>query len=227
MRGKRGIFVCFIGIDGSGKTTLAKLLVAALQKEGVESRYVYNGITPFISRPFTLLAQALFLRDKDFYRDYRDYSQKKRRLLQTPILSQGYQYLILLDHFLQSMLKIRLPLLRGRNIICDRYIYDTWITHLAVDMNYSREKLTLMLKRSLSLLPQPDLVFLVDVPEEIACQRKQDIPSLDYLRERRRVYLEVAQEQEMSILDGCQSLDELVTIACDEIIKYYAQHRAS
>lgn len=205
----KAIFICFVGIDGSGKTTLAKALVEMMREKGITSHYVYNRLRPFISRPVYLVGRALLFRGKDIFKDYSGYSHTKRRLFKNRFLSLAYGYLLLFDYFFQVMLKVKLPLMLGKNIVCDRYIFDTVITDLAVDMNYSPEKIRRVLRRYLALFPKPDITFLVDVPEEVAYRRKNDVPSIDYLKERRMVYLSVGQEFGMMILDGSKDLAEL------------------
>ena len=66
-----------------------------------------------------------------------------------------------------------------------------------------------MLNKLQRWLPEPNLVFLADVPEEIAYQRKDDVPSIEYLKERRQRYLRIQKEYDMVRLDGCKSIAEL------------------
>lgn len=53
----RGIAVCICGIDGSGKTTLARQLVAQLQGAGLRARHlhVYHWYTNLAAMPFVIL----------------------------------------------------------------------------------------------------------------------------------------------------------------------------
>jgi thymidylate kinase len=209
MKHRKSTLICFTGIDGSGKTTLAKALVGYLESRGIPSCYVYGRLQPIILWPVFLVGRALFLRRKDMYRDYVGYSQAKKGLLENRVLSALYECLVLFDYFFQITMKIRLPLAIGRDIVCDRYVYDTVITDLAVDLNYSQWGIGKALRRYLWLFPKPDLVFLIDVPEEIANKRKDDVPSVKYLEERRRLYLQVGREHGMTILDGSKGLEEL------------------
>lgn len=220
MRHKKSILICFTGIDGSGKTTLAKALVAGLETEGFRSRYVYGRLHPVILRPVHMVGKALFLRKKDMYRDYVEYSQAKKGLLENRILSALYESLVLFEYFFQMTIKVRLPLAIGRDIVCDRYVYDTIVTDLAVDLKYPRWRISKALRRYLWLFPRPNLVFLVDVPEEIANRRKDDVPSVKYLEERRRLYLEAGQEHGMIILDGSKSADEVKDAAQKVAVEY-------
>ena len=205
-----GLFICFTGIDGSGKTTLARALVSTMEQRGIKAIYVYNRYIPIVLRPVMFIGDFLFLRDKDFFRDYSDYSNTKRNTTKKhTILAKLYQHLLLFDYFIQILFKIKLPLLFGKNIVCDRYIYDTIVTDLTVDFNYSKEEVKNSLNKILSLFPTPGVTFLVDLPEEMAYQRKNDIPSIEYLKERRKMYLYVGKECNMVILDGTKKLEEL------------------
>ena len=207
---RNGIFICFTGIDGAGKTTLAKFLINYLRKEGIQATYVYSRYVPILLRPIMFIGKLLFFRDKDFYRDYSEYSNtKKTTSKQHPLLSRLYQHLLLFDYSFQILFKIKLPLLFGKNIVCDRYIHDTIVTDLSVDFNYSKKDVKNSLNKILYLFPMPDILFLIDLPEEIAHKRKDDVPSVDYLRDRRKMYLYIGNEYKMTILDGSMPLDEL------------------
>jgi len=207
---RKGMFICFTGIDGSGKTTLAKSLVDAMEQKGVKAKYVYNRYIPIILRPLMLVGRWLFLRGKDVFENYEDYTDaKKSASKKHPFWATLYQRILLFDYFFQILFKIKLPLFFGKNIVCDRYIYDTIVTDLSVDFNYSKEEIKNLLDKLLSFFPTPHITFLVDLPEEIAFQRKDDLPSVDYLRDRREKYLYLGKECEMIILDGSMPLEEV------------------
>jgi len=63
------------------------------------------------------------------------------------------------------------------------------------------------------------MVFFVDVPEEIACERKSDIPCIDYLKERRRIYLEIGREYGVTILNGSKDLTSLESEIVNEVFR--------
>lgn len=204
---KRGLLVTFAGIDGSGKTTLAKNLAKWLSRNGLECRYTYCGLVPVLLRPIIFIGQTLFLRGRDIFADYGDYSgAKSKAIKKSPFLATIYQRLLLFDYYMQVFIKIKLPLMRGKNIICDRYIYDTLVTNLAVDFGYSEAKMERTLKRFFRFLPRPGLAFLVDVPAETAFGRKKDTPSVEYVRQRRTAYLRLAEFCGMTIIDASQGL---------------------
>ena len=209
----KGFFICFIGIDGSGKTTQAKTLVDRMAAEGFKSQYVYNRFIPILIRPAMAVARMVFLRGKNMYRDYTEFSRSKKTLFKSRVLSSLYRSLLLFDYFFQTMLKVRIPLLCGKNLVCDRYIYDTVVTDLAVDLDYSEERVGKTLDNYFRFTPRPDLVVLLDVPEDLAFQRKDDIPSVDYVRERRQLYMDMAvqsiHESKLLVVDGSQEVDRI------------------
>ena len=205
-----GFLICFTGMDGTGKTTLSKNLVKSLKERDIECKYVYARLTPIISKPFMWIGRSIFLHGKNMFENYSDYANTKRMAIEhNSFLSRIYQQILLFDYFFQVFFKVKIPLIFSKNIVCDRYVYDTVITDLSVDMNYSRDKVIDMLDNLLRFFPEPDRTFLIDVPEEIAYQRKNDTPSREYLRERRGIYLNVGNKYKMVILDGTKKLEEL------------------
>jgi dTMP kinase len=209
--------ICFVGIDGSGKTTLANYLVNALEQNEIQCECVYGRLQPCLLKPFIFLGNKLFLKNADMFEDYKHYSdQKSRSIKKHPILSKLYSYALLLDYSFQILIRVRIPYMLGKTIICDRYVYDTIITDLSVDMNYSKSKMIGLIQRLFYLAPKPDLAFLIDLPEEIAFKRKNDTPSLDYLKERRQIYLDIGMEENMIILDGSADL-----VVLSELVEHY------
>lgn len=218
---RRGLFICFTGIDGSGKTTLSKTLVNSLNGSGVRCNYVYSRMSPFILKPLIIVGRLIFLRHENMFDDYSEYTATKRRALRShSVLSELYLRILWLDYLLQIIVKVRVPLILGRNLVCDRYVYDTVITDLSVDMDYSRKDVINQLDRALRFVPKPDMTFLVDVPEYIAYKRKNDVPSVAYLEERRSVYLDIAAKWNLAVLDGTRDLEDLGSLIQGQVKRY-------
>jgi len=124
-----------------------------------------------------------------------------------------YEYFVLVSYTAQVIFKIAIPLKLGKNIICDRYVYDT-LVDLACDLEYSDEKIRYRLNQLLKLLPSPDILFFIDVPEEVSLKRKNDIPSLEFLRNKKEKYYKISIILKQSgniiqIMDGTRSVDNL------------------
>ena len=54
----------------------------------------------------------------------------------------------------------------------------------------------------LSLIPKDSMLMVIDVAESIAYNRKHDISSINYLKERRKLYLTLAKTLSMPIIEG-------------------------
>ena len=208
--------MCFVGIDGSGKSTLARSLTTIIEQRGVKCRYVWMGFNDSftIFRPVVAAAKGSVFRGSR----HMEESRTKGMVVKSPVLSTIYQYLVLTDYIFQSSIRVGLPLAMGRNVICDRYIYDL-IVAVAVLLDFSVDRTMALLDRCLAVLPKPDLVFLVDLPEELALQRKDDVVSLDFLSVRRDLYLQMAPQCGMTILDGTRDPGELAQLAASEVFQ--------
>lgn len=204
---RKKVLICFVGIDGSGKTTQAKALAEALGREGFDCHYIWNSYVPGLIRPFIAVGKLAFFRGNGALQDYARYSETRNRIFSSALIATLYRCLLLLDYSLQVMPRINLRLMLGKNTICDRYVYDT-VADVAVELGYSVGERKKLLRRLLRFFPQPDLVFLVDTPEEIAARRKKEHP-VGLLRERRKVYLDMAKECGMIVLDGSREIAEL------------------
>lgn len=154
--------------------------------------------------------RKLFLRKQDIWQDYVNYTAHKKFALKNPLLAHIYEAAVWLDYFPQAFFKIAIPLSFGVTVVCDRYLFDTVIGDLAVHLNYDSDQIRRSLHSSFRLLPRPDQAFLIDLPEEIAIQRKNDVPHLDYLRERRALYLRLGELYPMFKLDGQEKPQKLI-----------------
>ena len=202
--------VCITGIDGAGKTTLAHELVSSLKMEGIPSIYLYGRIYPLVSRIFMALGRAVWLHGQDQWRNYESYSIKKNETMRNRLLKWTYTSAILVDFYPQIWLKLVLHYSKGKIIVLDRYIYDTVISDLSAHLNYSMHETDMAIRVGLQILPTPDMTFLVDLPEEVAYRRKNDVPHIDYLKERRKWYQQILSRPEVQKINGESPIEEIV-----------------
>lgn len=208
---KSGSLICFVGIDGSGKTTLAKNISNEFKKENFNSIYVYGRIIPTFSRLFMSLGRSLVLRRKknDIFNDYEGYSKQKKKVFNNKLFSNVFKWIILLDHILQINLRIKTRLLMGKIVICDRYIFDTVITDIAANIDCEINESTDLIKKTFIYVPKPDYLFYIKIPEEVAFERKDDVPHINYLIERKRLYDSLEHSFKIIELDGTKKMDEI------------------
>lgn len=203
-----GLLICFTGADGSGKTTNARLLLSSMKARNLNAHYVWNRLEAPLLKPITLLASLLLLRTSHVLNDYSKYMRSKKFVLRSRPLLKVYVNLLMLDLLVQVLFKISPCLILKKIVICDRYVFDLIATIMA-DFGLSFSSVVSLLRIPFEAFPRPEIAFLMDVPETVAFIRKQDVPSIEFLRRRREAYLTIARKFKMVVLDGSHKLGDL------------------
>jgi thymidylate kinase len=199
-------FIIFCGIDGSGKTTQLNLLVNHLKERKLKVKAIWFRWPVLLSYPFLGVCRLLgYTKWVTIQKSSIRIAERKFYL--NKALAKLWPWFFVMDTFLHSFIRIFLPLKQGCLILCDRYVPD-----IAVDLmcdTHDPDFLGRLSGRLLfSLIPRNSKLFLIDVSEETAYKRKNDIPSLEYLRIRRELYLKLARTMNIPILDGTKKPQE-------------------
>lgn len=142
---KRGKFIVFEGLDGSGKTTQANNLVKRLNSLGIKSAYTKE---PTESIPGGSARSAIY---------------KK-----TTLEMESIALLFLADRVEHVKGDILPALEQGRTIVCDRYyLSNVAYQGLEMDKDMLLKLNQMMLKDKLP----PDITIFLDVSPEICCER--------------------------------------------------------
>jgi len=202
---KRGIFVCFTGVDGSGKTTLARHLEKHLKDSGKSCKYIWGGWRGFQSFLFKPIVSIIRRKRNSGNKPISTYSLEDNFL---------FDYIVWLDYSLRVFPSLFLAIRMYDLVVLDRYVYDVAV-NFSLNSKKDSKKL---LKNFFRIFPEPDVTFLIDVPEEIAYKRKDDIPSFEYLSIQRKYYLKLLKDHtNVKVLDGNRSKEELMYIVIKEV----------
>jgi dTMP kinase len=202
------MIIVFTGVDGSGKTTHAKLLVKYLNEIGVPSRYVHLlepnfEIVEWIGEK---IGKKLLNKENEllFSKNSRSSQKLTKKLMKTLGL------MFLFRGIYQSWVK----LIRNRNfsiIVFDRYAYDDFI-RATWKYGGSFEKLALPLMR---FIPKPSLVFNLTLPPEEAWKReKEGYTNLEQHRQKKSLHDKFinkikSKARVIEIDTGTKSIDEV------------------
>jgi dTMP kinase len=83
--GKKGLFICFVGIDGSGKTTLAQALVERARVQGIEIEYTWCKFESSLFKLLIWLKNQFVVRERDWRKNYEQSLTMKNGLFQKPL----------------------------------------------------------------------------------------------------------------------------------------------
>ena len=150
------------------------------------------------------------MRKTDEFKDYDYYNKtKKQTSSRFPMLANIYAGIWLIDYIIQVFFKVTLPILLGQKLIIDRYIFDIAV-NLSLTTNNEIHHSERLIRFFLKFAPQPDFIVFIDLPEEVAFNRKDDIQDIEYLRERRERYLALAGPYNFKLIDGTKSPEKML-----------------
>jgi thymidylate kinase len=203
-----GELIALCGIDGTGKSTQASLLQDRLSSMGRSTEVLWCRWDPLLARPAVRMLDRLSRRKpgptvsttpSDPSEDSR--RALKRRLLSSPLVRRLWMGLMVFDYGLQVAPKLFRARRRAEVVIVDRYRHDVLID-LSAGGNLATTPRVLRW-----LLPDPDVIVVLDVDEHVAFARKPDSPDLTYLEQRRRLYRELAEAPTAILLDAGESTE--------------------
>lgn len=205
---KKGKFIAFEGIDGSGKSTQIDLLSNRLKEKGI---YCYTTMEPTDSPIGSIIHQIMTGRIKTDNR-----------------VIAGLFVADRLDHLLNDVNGILPKILEGTTVITDRYYFSSYAYH-SVDM--PMEWVIQANSQSKEIL-QPTVTIFIDVEPDLAVERiaknrfhQELFEKKSRLIKVREKYLEafkkLEDEEEFIIIDGNKSEEEIAEKIWDELNKYF------
>ncbi len=184
------MMICLSGIDGSGKTTQLELIAEELRKRGLQYKRVSLRWAAFVSYPLLGVARLIgYTKWKMIRGTTRHATHEFYRNL---AVAKLWPWLFSIDMLMRSFVLVSIPLKMGYYVLCDRFVLDA-MADLMEEVRDSHFPSALVGRVLFRCVPKESIIVLLDVEEEIAFMRKDDIPSLDYLRARRRYLLLLAQ----------------------------------
>ena len=172
-----------MGIDGSGKTTVAVSLRESLNSAGIACTYLWcgwRGFESWLFKPFAAQTKYAMTRRGN-----------EEGIASAHDKIPFFDFLTWVDYFIPVCPALIASLLKNTIVIADRYVYDV-ILELHSDGSKSHRVVVSLL----SFTGTNDR-FLYQNPPELAFARKDDIPSLEFLCER--------DEEKQSLLKELQS----------------------
>lgn len=168
----KSIIICFLGMDGSGKSTLSSFLVSELKKSNYIVIYHWwlEGESSILRRTLRKIFRLTLLYSKQPETVTKHIPNKGKKIL----FSWFFPRIVLTDYLVFGFFRVTIHSKIGMKkvFVFDRYYPDT-ICSLKKEFGLDINNM-LLIRLYPFLLPEPDLIFLIDVPPELALQRKKE-----------------------------------------------------
>lgn len=169
-------FICLAGVDGCGKSTLARMLHQELTARGIRSRVIWLRMNYALTRPILLYCRLAGLTRRPVVNGQKISIHEFHR---APLVARLVQILHSIDTARAYFFKAYLPMrLGGETIVCDRFVYDVLIDFIA-ESGDSKLHDRPLARRLLGLMPREAQVILIKVEREVLIERRLDVLEMD------------------------------------------------
>jgi dTMP kinase len=191
-------FVTFEGIDGSGKSTISKLVFKQLKSQGYDVVLTYEPTDTWIGKRVQECIETNtdpFVTAFSFIADRIQHCKQIQKWLDT-----------------------------GKTVLCDRYAESTY-AYQGAQMQDSTDnpiKWLQDLSKDRIIIPDRTFVFVIDPKTSLARiqNRSNLIPfeKVSFLENVHKNYLKLAVGKRFVKVDATKTIDELVRICCEHIL---------
>lgn len=197
----RGVFICIEGLDGSGKSTQAKLLTKKLCKEGYSAIYTAEPSQGKIGK---------FIR---------------KRLFEQERMPTTVEALLFAADRIEHVQDTVVPSLNeGKIVISDRYVYSSLAYQGSSGLSLE------WIETINSNAQKPDLSIFVDVAPEVVLERlkrkKSVMENLATQSRVREIYQKYIQKGELKVIDGAKSKNEVLEALYNEVTNFLKKIKA-
>lgn len=198
---KKGVFICIEGLDGSGKSTQAKLLTKKLNKAGYNAVYTAEPSQGKIGK---------FIR--------------KRLFEQARMPTTAEALLFAADRIEHIKNQVAPALAEGKIVVSDRYVYSSLAYQGSVGL--SLDWIEAVNANAL----KPDLCVFIDVEPSVVLERlkrkKSVMENLETQQKVRDIYLKYVQKGELLRVDGGKSKPEVLEALYAKVVCFLKKVKA-
>ncbi len=212
--------IALSGIDGAGKSTQLELLKDHFRRQGVSTIYLWSrgGYTTLFN---TIKDVCRRIAGKNL--PVSGVSDQREQMLRKGWIQKCWLSLAILELMRVYGIQVRWWRLRGRTVLCDRYLWDTLLDFKIAFPDVQVEK-WLLWKMLVRITPSPGAAFLLMIPlkeSEQRCQIKYEpFPDTPGRRAQRYVlYQELSKLGHWHIVDASRPVDDVFAGIVAEVCK--------
>ncbi len=198
---RKGVFICIEGLDGSGKSTQAKLLTKKLNKAGYNAIYTAEPSQGKIGK---------FIRKRLF---------EANRM---PTTAEAL--LFAADRIEHVKNQVAPGLAEGKIVVSDRYVYSSLAYQGSAGLSLD------WIETVNANAQKPDLCIFIDVEPSVVLERlkrkKSVMENLETQQKVRDIYLKYVQRGELLRVDGGKSKPEVLEVLYAEVAGFLKRVKA-
>lgn len=216
--------ICFMGLDGSGKSTCIDYAYNQLKKEGVKVKVVRAAYVAVVTRGLIRLGKKVLMKEhNDEYADYKTYLESLRKQASKGIVYSVFSFLTTCEFKSQIFFRVKMNRVLGYTLLVDRYIYDNIVT-CAANLGLGEEYMLKTMAGKWKYSPRADRIIYIKTPVDICFLRKDDTPDPLYLEIREPLYDIVAKRYGVVTISGEQDKQKMFDEVMDEIHRVQAKY---
>ncbi len=208
----KGRILAFSGLDGAGKSTQINLVIQSLS--GAKRKPVYLWVRGGYTPVFVWFKDVLraFSRGKALPKPGQ--SDRRKSTFKNPHKRRLWILISIIDLILVYGIYLRFCVWRGRDIVCDRFLWDTAIDF---ELNFPEENVERWLTWRLlqSVTPTPDVSFLLLIPVSESMRRSklkfEPFPDSPEVLEKRLERYRTLNYDKVEIIDCMRPIDQIST----------------
>lgn len=210
------MLVVILGPDGSGKSTIADMLVETLEAREIEANHYAHrfGVLPLLSTLNPMRKSALSSKKATFENSENNYDLREN----TPLRALLYVSWYGVDYFLGGLwLRIRNIFGRDRRVaIFARYFYDYYYQS-------NNRRLPDRIKRLVEfMVPRPDFIFFLERDAQEIHDGKPELPVSEIERQQQIICERLIKYPQFNIIDARkganQATEQILNILSSRLI---------
>ncbi len=200
------MFICITGIDGVGKTTHVNLIIEHLRRKGIKCQYKWLRFHHFFSFPLLAFCRVMGYTRVSTLGDSQKCSYHE--FYKSRFISSVYPWILFVDTFLFTTVKVYIPMFFGISIVCDRFIYDTLID-LAVATKRTDIHKEFVGKLFLKLIPKNAHFVMLSLEKSIILLRRPELKNDLTFDERYALYEDLSSQFNIDVEENRGSMSQV------------------
>lgn len=193
---QKPIFLCITGIDGVGKTTHVNLILEHLRGKGIKCQYKWLRFHYLFSLPLLVFCRVVGYTRVSTLGDSQKCSYHE--FYKSRFVSSVYPWILFVDTFLFTTIKVYIPMFFGISIVCDRFVYDTLIDVAVATKDHEIYKKTVG-KLFLKLIPKNAHLVMLSLDKSTIFLRRPELKNDLTFDERYALYKDLSSQFNIDI----------------------------